>query len=31
EARQKTIALFESVQLPDPAGIYHRYPHQFSG
>ncbi|HSU51113.1 MAG TPA: ABC transporter ATP-binding protein [Segetibacter sp.] len=31
EARQRTIALFESVQLPDPIGIYHRYPHQLSG
>jgi peptide/nickel transport system ATP-binding protein len=31
EARQKTIELFESVQLPNPAGIYHRYPHQLSG
>lgn len=31
EARQRTIALFESVQLPNPAGIYHRYPHQLSG
>ena len=31
EARQRTIALFESVQLPDPIRIYHRYPHQLSG
>lgn len=31
EARQRTIELFESVQLPNPAGIYHRYPHQLSG
>lgn len=31
EATQKTIALFEKVQLPDPAGMYHRYPHQLSG
>ncbi|MDQ6815399.1 MAG: ABC transporter ATP-binding protein [Bacteroidota bacterium] len=31
EARQKTIALFESVQLPDPRFIYNRYPHQLSG
>lgn len=31
EARQRTIALFESVQLPNPATIYHRYPHQLSG
>jgi len=31
EATQRTIALFEKVQLPDPAGMYHRYPHQLSG
>lgn len=31
EATQKTIALFEKVQLPDPAGMYQRYPHQLSG
>jgi peptide/nickel transport system ATP-binding protein len=31
EAREKAIALFESVQLPKPAAIYHRYPHQLSG
>ena len=31
EARLKTIALFEKVQLPDPEGIFNRYPHQISG
>lgn len=31
EATRQTIALFEKVQLPDPAGMYHRYPHQLSG
>lgn len=30
-AKQKTIALFEKVQLPDPAGMFNRYPHQLSG
>jgi len=30
-ARQKTIALFEKVKLPDPEGIINRYPHQLSG
>jgi peptide/nickel transport system ATP-binding protein len=30
-AREQTIALFERVQLPDPAGMYHRWPHQLSG
>ncbi|HMU10558.1 MAG TPA: ABC transporter ATP-binding protein [Ferruginibacter sp.] len=30
-ARQKTIALFEKVQLPDPKGMMNRYPHQVSG
>lgn len=30
-ARQKTIALFEKVHLPDPSAIIHRYPHQLSG
>ena len=30
-ARQRTIALFERVQLPDPAGMYSRWPHQLSG
>lgn len=31
EATRQTIALFEKVQLPDPAGMFHRYPHQLSG
>jgi len=30
-AKQKTIALFEKVKLPDPAAIISRYPHQLSG
>lgn len=30
-AREKTIALFEKVKLPDPAAIITRYPHQLSG
>lgn len=30
-AKARTIALFEKVQLPDPAGIFNRYPHQISG
>jgi peptide/nickel transport system ATP-binding protein len=30
-ARQKTIELFEQVQLPNPAQLLHRYPHQISG
>jgi peptide/nickel transport system ATP-binding protein len=31
QAKQRTIALFESVQLPHPAMMYNRYPHQLSG
>ncbi len=31
ESERRTIALFEKVKLPDPAGIFHRYPHQLSG
>lgn len=31
EARERAIALFERVQLPDPAGMYDRWPHQLSG
>jgi peptide/nickel transport system ATP-binding protein len=31
EARQKTIALFEQVELPNPAAMLKRYPHQISG
>jgi peptide/nickel transport system ATP-binding protein len=30
-ARQKTIELFEKVQLPHPAQLLSRYPHQLSG
>ncbi len=30
-AREKTIALFEKVKLPNPATIIDRYPHQLSG
>jgi peptide/nickel transport system ATP-binding protein len=30
-ARQKTIALFEKVQLPEPQDLIRRYPHQLSG
>lgn len=31
EARQRTIDWFARVKLPDPEGIFHRYPHQLSG
>jgi peptide/nickel transport system ATP-binding protein len=31
EAKERTIQLFESVQLPLPAAIFNRYPHQLSG
>jgi ATPase components of various ABC-type transport systems, contain duplicated ATPase len=31
EARQKTIELFQQVQLPQPERLYHRYPHELSG
>lgn len=31
EAKQKAIEWFGKVKLPDPAGIYDRYPHQLSG
>ena len=31
EARQQTIALFAKVELPDPEGMYSRWPHQLSG
>jgi peptide/nickel transport system ATP-binding protein len=31
EAARRAIALFEQVQLPDPAQMMHRYPHQLSG
>ncbi len=30
-AKQKTMELFEKVQLPDPLSIFTRYPHQLSG
>ncbi|MCW3467915.1 ABC transporter ATP-binding protein [Chitinophaga nivalis] len=30
-ARQRAIALFEKVKLPDPAAIMERYPHELSG
>jgi len=31
EAKQKTLQLFEQVQLPDPQRIFNVYPHQISG
>lgn len=31
DAKLKTIALFEQVQLPDPPRIFDSYPHQISG
>jgi peptide/nickel transport system ATP-binding protein len=31
DAKQKTIALFEKVKLPNPSLIVHRYPHELSG
>ncbi len=31
EAKEKTIHLFEQVQLPDPERIFNVYPHQISG
>jgi peptide/nickel transport system ATP-binding protein len=30
-AKERTIALFEKVKLPDPAAIINRYPHELSG
>jgi peptide/nickel transport system ATP-binding protein len=30
-AKEKTLTLFGKVQLPDPAAIFYRYPHQLSG
>ena len=30
-AKEKTIALFQKVQLPDPAKMVNRYPHELSG
>jgi len=31
EAKEKTISLFQEVQLPRPSEMYHAYPHQLSG
>ncbi|HEX8461538.1 MAG TPA: ABC transporter ATP-binding protein, partial [Segetibacter sp.] len=31
EAKKKTLQLFEKVQLPSPASMFDRYPHQLSG
>lgn len=31
EAKKKAISLFEQVELPHPASILNRYPHQLSG
>jgi len=31
ERREKTLALFSEVNLPEPQRIYHSYPHQLSG
>ena len=31
KAKQQAIDWFSKVQLPDPAGMYNRYPHQLSG
>ena len=31
EASSQTIQWFEKVKLPDPEGIFNRYPHQLSG
>jgi len=31
EAKEKTLKLFEEVQLPRPSGIYDSYPHELSG
>jgi peptide/nickel transport system ATP-binding protein len=30
-AKKTVIGWFEKVKLPDPAGMFHRYPHQLSG
>lgn len=30
-AKQKAIELFEKVELPNPASMFNRYPHQLSG
>ena len=31
EAKQKTIELFQDVQLPDPEKVFYKYPHELSG
>jgi peptide/nickel transport system ATP-binding protein len=31
EARKEAIALFRKVELPEPEGVYDRYPHELSG
>ena len=31
EARQATLELFAAVNLPDPAALYDRFPHELSG
>lgn len=31
QAKEETIKWFEKVNLPDPAGLFNRYPHQLSG
>lgn len=31
QAKEMAISWFEKVKLPDPAGIFDRYPHQLSG
>jgi peptide/nickel transport system ATP-binding protein len=31
QAKERTIALFQQVKLPEPSGIFDRYPHQLSG
>jgi peptide/nickel transport system ATP-binding protein len=31
EAKQRAVDLFESVHLPSPEDVIHRYPHQLSG
>ena len=31
KAKEKTIALFKEVELPNPENLFNRYPHQLSG
>ncbi len=31
KARDKTLALFQEVELPNPAELYNRFPHEISG